>query len=79
MSIAAGSLHTVGLKSSGTVVAVGDNENGLRNVSAWKDIVAISANVYHTIGLKADGTVVTTGNNRFGRCNVLNWTDIKLP
>ena len=29
-------LHTVGLKSNGTVVAIGDNEYGQCNISIWK-------------------------------------------
>ena len=37
-AISAGSSHTVGLKSDGTVVAVGANEDGQRNVSKWKNI-----------------------------------------
>lgn len=34
-TIAAGRRHTVGLKSDGTVVAVGDNEYGQSDVSGW--------------------------------------------
>ncbi|RED52826.1 Regulator of Chromosome Condensation (RCC1) repeat protein [Cohnella lupini] len=36
--IAAGRRHTVGLKSDGTVVAVGDNEYGQCDVSGWRGI-----------------------------------------
>ncbi|MDQ0194807.1 hypothetical protein J2T20_003178 [Paenibacillus wynnii] len=65
-TIAAGRRHTVGLKSDGTVTAVGDNKYGQCDVSGWRDIVAVAAgNVHmatntgnaHTIGLKSDGTV----------------------
>ena len=34
-TIAAGRRHTVGLKSDGTVTAVGDNKYGQSNVSGW--------------------------------------------
>ena len=68
--------HTVGLKSDGTVVAAGENDKGQCNVSAWKDIVAISAGSDHTIGLKSDGTVVAVGDNDKGQCNVSAWKDI---
>ena len=71
-------LHTVGLKSDGTVVAVGDNSFGQCNVSSWTDIIAISAGISHTIGLKEDGTIVATGNNTYGECNVSDWKDISL-
>ena len=74
--ISAGDCHTVGLKSDGTVVAVGDNGHGQCNVSDWTDIVAISADIFHTVGLKSDGTVVAVGDNRYGQCNVSDWTDI---
>jgi alpha-tubulin suppressor-like RCC1 family protein len=37
--VAAGSYHTVGLKSDGTVVAVGDNFHGQCNVRGWMLIV----------------------------------------
>nr|WP_257149547.1 RCC1 domain-containing protein [Bacillus cereus] len=77
--IAAGRCHTVGLKSDGTVVAVGRNKEGECNVSGWIDIVAIAAGTNHTIGLKSDGTVVAVGNNEFGQCDVGSWRDIRLP
>ena len=75
-AIAAGYWHTVGLKSDGTVVAIGWNDDGRCNVSDWKDIVAIAAGYNHTVGLRADGTVVATGENDDGKCNVSGWTDI---
>ena len=73
MSIAAGKSHIVGLKSDGTVVAVGDNECGQCNVSDWTDIVAISAGTAYTVGLKSDGTVVVCGDYEY---DVSDWTDI---
>ncbi len=76
-TISAGYRHTVGLKANGTVVAVGDNEDGQCNVRGWKDIVAISAGGYHTVGLKADGTVVAVGDSIIlDLCDVSDWTDI---
>ena len=33
--VAAGSYHTVGLKSNGTVVAVGDNYYGQCDIGGW--------------------------------------------
>ncbi len=75
-SISAGGYHTVGLKSNGTVIACGNNDNGQCNVSKWKDIVSISAGNCHTVGLKKDGTVVACGNNYYGQCNVAKWENI---
>ena len=74
--LSAGSQHSVGLTDDGTVVAVGNNEDGRCNVSGWRNIVSISAGGCHTVGLKADGTVVATGDNKYGQCNVNDWTDI---
>ena len=75
-TVSAGSNHTVGLKSDGTVVAVGSSNFGQCAVSGWTDIVAVSAGDRHTVGLKSDGTVVAVGDNDFGQCNVNGWTDI---
>ena len=38
--------RTVGLKEDGTVVAVGDNKDGLFDVSEWRDIVAVSSSLF---------------------------------
>ena len=67
---------SIGLKSDGTVLAVGNNKSGQCEVSEWRDIVAISAGNTHTVGLKADGTVVAVGNNICDECEVSGWSDI---
>ena len=59
--VAAGVGHTVGLKSDGTVVAIGDNSSGQLNVGSWINIVQLAARSNHTVGLKSDGTVVAVG------------------
>ena len=75
-TVSAGEAHTVGLKSNGAVVAVGDNEDGQCDVSGWTDIVAVSAGTDNTVGLKSDGTVVAAGDHWDGQCDVSGWTDI---
>ena len=79
MAIAAGGDHTVGLKSDGTVVAVGADNFGQCDVSGWTDIVTISAGWLHTVGLKSDGTVVAVGSDIYDECDVSGWKNIKLP
>lgn len=74
-TISAAAFHSVGLKADGTVVAVGDNDHGKCDVSAWTDIVAISADNHHTIGLKENGTIVAT-NPAFYRFSAGEWNDI---
>ena len=46
-TIATGRRHTVGIKSDGTVTAVGDNKYGQCNVSNWRGIVAVAAGNVH--------------------------------
>ena len=76
--ISAGDKHLVGVRSNGTVLAVGSNEFGQCDVSGWRDIVAVAAGDYHTVGLKADGTVVAVGKNDSHQCYVYSssWTNI---
>jgi alpha-tubulin suppressor-like RCC1 family protein len=68
--------HTVGLKSDGTVVAVGYDDSGQCDVSGWTGIVQVFAGGLHTVGLKSDGTVVAVGYDYYGQCDVGGWTDI---
>ena len=75
-AVAAGWGHTVGVKSDGTVVAVGRNDYGQCNVGGWTGIVQVAAGELHTVGLKDDGTVVATGSPSMGQCNVGAWTGI---
>ena len=75
-TITADTYQTLGLKSDGTVFAVGLNFYGECDVSDWKDIVSISTGGDHTVGLRADGTVAAVGYNGDGQCEVSDWTDI---
>ncbi len=80
--ISGGDSHTVGIKSDGSVVAAGSNEDddgnvtGQCDVNGWDDIVSVCAGHLHTVGLKSDGSVVATGHNGAGQCNVGEWHDI---
>jgi len=75
--VAAGGYHTVGVKSDGTVVAVGKNNTGSGqwNVSGWENITQVTASWYHTVGLESDGTVVAVGDNYYDQCAIGGWTD----
>jgi len=72
----AASSHTVGLKTNGTVIAIGHNKSGQCNIFSWRGIVAVAAGGMHTVGLKVDGTVVAVGDNYCGRCNTRKWRGI---
>jgi alpha-tubulin suppressor-like RCC1 family protein len=67
---------TLGLKSDGTVVAVGDNKYGRCDTKSWQDIIAIAAGKSHVVGLKPDGTVVSAGYNHFDEIKTDSWRDI---
>jgi alpha-tubulin suppressor-like RCC1 family protein len=71
-----GCWHTLGLKSDGTVLAVGYNSYGQCDVGNWTDIIQVDGGGEHTVGLKSDGTVVAVGYNGYGQCNVGDWTGI---
>jgi len=67
-AIAAGSYHTVAVKSDGTVVAWGDNSYGQTTVPAGlSGVIAVAAGGAHTLALKSNGTVVAWGNNNSGQ------------
>jgi alpha-tubulin suppressor-like RCC1 family protein len=74
--VAGGALHTVALRTDGTVVAVGYNEYAECVVGGWTDVIQVLAGTYHTVGLKTDGTVITTGWCVYEQCTVGGWTDI---
>jgi alpha-tubulin suppressor-like RCC1 family protein len=75
--VAAGERHTVGLKTDGTVVAVGENNGGQCNVSNWEDIIQVDAGGGYTVGLKSNGRVVAVGYNWYhGELNFDSWEDI---
>jgi len=61
VSVSVGGSHVLGLKSDGTVVAMGEDDFGQCNVSSWKDIIAIEAGGHFSIGIRRNGTVVTAG------------------
>ena len=63
VAIAAGKQHMLALKSDGTVVAWGLNNNGECNVPAGlANVVAISGGFFYSIALKADGTIIDWGS-----------------
>lgn len=76
VAVSIGGDHSVGLKSDGTVVAVGYGAAGGK-LEEWTNIVAVSAGTHYTIGLKPDGTVVVDKPREINMDEV--WTNIKLP
>ena len=82
VAIAAGTDHTVGLRSDGTVVSTKyprkDDIFARDQVQDWRNIIAIAAGK-HTVGLRSDGTVAITGGDGdrpFDRNQIREWRDI---
>ena len=76
LTLCEGGYHTVGIRTNGTVMAVGDAGDGQCEIDGWKNITSIAAGFEHTVGLKADGTVVAAGSNDSGQCDVSSWKNI---
>jgi hypothetical protein len=70
-AVAAGALHSLGLKADGTIVAWGRNDSGECNVpSPNSGFIAIAAGGYHSMALRYDGSIAAWGRNASGECNV---------
>jgi alpha-tubulin suppressor-like RCC1 family protein len=82
IAVAAGSSHSVALKSDGTVLVWGSNSNGqlgtgttlselapvpVPSLGPGSGVVAIAAGNLHTLALKSDGTVLAWGFNFNGQ------------
>ena len=68
-----------GVREDGTVVAVGDpNEGnsymGYAHVNSLKDVVYISAGHDHTVAVDKYGKVHCIGSNEFGQCDLNGMT-----
>jgi len=73
----AGKQHTVLLRSDGTVVACGSNDDGQCNIPPLDEGLAyshVSAGGDHTVLLRSDGAVVACGDNGYhngiGQCSI---------
>lgn len=76
--------YILGLKSNGTVVAVGGNEYGQCDVSGWKNIRKVLTGGYrpHSYGLREDGRVEVCGfflddSGSVSREKVLGWRNVE--
>lgn len=75
--ISAGNFHSMGVKSNGSVVAVGENDYGqCDDVKNWSAITAVSAGEWYSLGLKNNGTVVAGGDAEDTKILVDDWQNI---
>lgn len=61
VAIAGGGIHSLALKSDGSLVGWGYDLSGLANVPAGNDFVAIAAGDVDNMALKSDGSLVGWG------------------
>ncbi|CAK0832031.1 unnamed protein product [Prorocentrum cordatum] len=65
--------HTVLLRSDGTAVACGRNDNGQCDIPALVahlTYTQVAGGGFHTVLLRSDGTAVACGDNDEGQCNI---------
>ena len=94
VAIAAGAYHSLALKSDGTVVAWGLNNDGqvgngtttncliptaVSGFGASSGVIDIQAGGYHTLALKGNGTVWSWGNNDYGELGAGNLQNSTIP
>ncbi len=91
IAVAAGNLHSLEVRSDGTVWAWGSNEYGQLGdgtmidspapikVSGLTDVIAVAGGGYHSVALKDDGTVWTWGSNKAGQLGIGTTTSSTVP
>eukprot|EP00438_Fugacium_kawagutii_P033996 Skav211211 [mRNA] locus=scaffold934:85694:86911:- [translate_table: standard] len=80
--VAASCCHTVLLRSDGSAVACGRNDEGQCDIppllKGGLTYTQVSAGGYHTVLLRSDGSAVACGENRYGQCDIpslLSWRE----
>jgi len=78
VEIVSGTYHVAGLRSDGSVIAIGEDEvwdSARLRTEFWTDVVGVVAGFDYTAGLRSDGTVVVATSS--GTIDPSAWTNIK--
>ncbi len=78
---ACGSIHSLGLRQDGTIVAWGNNESGQCDVPDSGPFLMVAAGGFyglyfppyylgHSLALREDSSIVAWGSNEYGQCDV---------
>jgi alpha-tubulin suppressor-like RCC1 family protein len=68
--VAAGKYHALAIRSNGSLVAWGWNDDGQCNVPEGNDFIALTGGTRHSIALKSDGSLAGWGDNSIGQIDV---------
>jgi alpha-tubulin suppressor-like RCC1 family protein len=75
--ISAGSLHTCGVKTDGTLACWGKNDSG-ESTPPTGTFTEVSAGSQHTCGLKTNGTIACWGDNSLGKTPTARFVEISV-
>ena len=79
VQLSIGENHTVGLRSDGTVTAVGDNYAGQCDVEGWSGVASIAAGESGTVGITEDGRVLLAGTLPGDYFVAETWPAVTVP
>ncbi len=76
--VAAGEIHSLGLRTDGSTLSAGHDYYGQRAVGAWTDIVYIAAGRSVSAGIRADGTLALAGklSDEAALAKAAAWTNV---
>ena len=69
VAVSAGTWHSCGLRTDGSITCWGDNEFGQAD-APFGEFTAVSACASNSCGVRSDGTIICWGDNEFGEADV---------
>ena len=69
IGLSAGKYHNIAVKSDGSLIGWGKNDQGQCDTPSGTNYVAATAGGYHCLAIKSDGTLAAWGDNTYGQSN----------